>query len=481
MKKMQSIQYRIQTLLTMTILITFISTASLLGYEFWQISKQSSVELAKLYNTKWMYNFENHIRHDVLSLERISNSKVLRDWLTTPDDSTLQKDAFIYLRNQLDQFSKKNLTVVLIGSQESLFMNRTTTYEQYIASSHTFSNDGFAFLNSPKNIFLSVDRSSATLSLRIDYKVEENVGLLSTAIDYESLSNAIYKDLALPGVKTILINNKGEIIIDSDISSLSDNGDLQSLNPNKQFHKYALNESFKLEALNYFNRPEENYTIALKDSPFDYAVFTPFHAVDLHVLTYISTQKKLGLEHYLPLAFALVSLMAILYFVISKFIFKSFIEPLDALNSSLTNIKTPEEIKIVGLDRLDEIGEMARAFQKVTNRMIHYVPVGIFILDNTYSLTYANQYFLKQFGLTNREQFKEIIHSNPKSIFASPEDFDRIVSLIAEDHPFYVFEVELLSSNLRPFWAEIHLEKTFKDQIVRFEGVLLSIHHEEHM
>ena len=329
-----------------------------------------------------------------------------------------------------------------------------------------------------------MEKNENALSLRIDYLIEPHKnaqGFLSTSINFESLSNAVYKDLVAPGVKSILINQKGEIVIDSDIDSISNGNDTEAIKLDKQFQKYAPSDTFNREANNYFNQPEENFVIVLKDSPYDYAVFSPFQGIDLHVLTYISTQKKLGLNEYFPLALTLLCLIAIIYFIITKYVVKSFIAPLEALNNSLSNIKTPEEIKIAGLDRLDEIGEMARAFQKVTNRMIHYVPVGIFILDSTFSLTYANQYFLKQFGLTNREQFKEIMHANPKSIFASMEDYSRIVTLIAEDHPFYVFEVELLSSNLRPFWAEIHLEKTFKDQIVRFEGILLSIHsHEEH-
>ncbi len=488
MKKHHSLRYRFRVVMILLVISTLLITALMMANEMWKITLHVSEDYARLYTNEFVGDFEALISREIALSLKASKSNALLAWLANETNPTLKRLAFKEIEELNSIYKDQNFFIAFDSSKHIYFVDPGDQFEGTKPS-------GTLNVKEPKDVWffktieaydpylLNIDldrfinRMRVWINVRaIDPNTNRTIGILGTGLNIDALISAIFEEHEKHGAKTLVFNEFGAIQMDSDFENIYENNFGLSGDTSKTLYQYAKDTAYKEAIDTYLKAPRTTTVIPVKDSPYQFAALAPIQGTNWHVATLFSMSALYRPTNFLPLIAIAIGATFFMAFIVNLFVSRQFVHPFEKLKTSIDKQDLFQDEEIFGIDRHDEFGELAQTIQLMTERLMHSVSVGMFILSKDGRFLYVNPYFLDQFKCDSLKAFVEFSGNRPTQVLKNPDDSNWISKILLEAHDQYALELELINALGEAFWVDIRLTKiTSGTDSWQYEGILINI------
>ncbi|QHW31054.1 diguanylate cyclase [Paenibacillus rhizovicinus] len=467
---------------TIVVFVTILATSLFMWAQFGNVTRKISSEYAQFYTDKLVGDLGSYINREIGIAVSASRNSAIVDWMKNEEDGQRRAAAFQELQTVLQVLHDKNGFIALEGSKQSYYM-KDRSDGMYIEAQGVLNKANTAdawYFNTlqetpPYNMNIEYNRLLHVTRVWINVKVREdgrNLGVFGTGLTIDSILHNIFSKYQHDGAKSVIVNGQGQIVVDSDSSEAE--WDRKELN--ETLFQYSDDPLFTEQAKDYLADAGSPTVIRMDHNHYQYAAFAPILDSNWHVVTFFRKNALYAPVNFKFIVGMFLLIVLVLSIAISLIVQKIFTAPFQKLKASLQGKEAYQNHSIYGLERKDEFGVLANSIQKMTDRIVQSVPVGIFLLDPKGRLLYGNPCFLSQFDCETKEQFQQWAQQERASLFARQEDLDRVQAVVRESLEECFIEAELLSRRQQSFWAEIHLTKVPNQQAgYHYEGILINV------
>lgn len=484
-KNKAKIHYKIRTAIIIAVVVTILVTAYMMTFTINRIANRVSSQFAKMYTGEIVNEIESYLSREIALSEQLAKTDVIKSWLIEESNLRLKREVYQSVDAFNTSFTDHNLFLVSDASKQLYFLSPETHFLDFnpigtLAPSNADDFWYFDTLSKPNNYSLNIDRNRFFNDNRIWINVKVTfedrvVGMVGTGLYLDHFINDVLNKHDDGNAISYIIDQQGIIQIASDESLFKHASTVDSKNT---IYRYSSDEQFKSQVENYIWSDLNATIISLSNSTrnYDYAAFERIEYSNWHVVTFYSKDALFSNSNFISIILITALTAIILGFIINGIVNRLFVEPFNRLNDSIRRKDLYHDEMLYGLDREDEFGELSKTIEVMTDRLVRSVPVGMFILDESFKLTYANAYFLEQFKCDLKDLLQLKLHTEPESLFVSPEDYFRFRELLLSDEPVFTFEAQMIDFNNQHFWAEVHISKLTSNYVVaQYEGILINI------
>lgn len=478
----KSIFKQFKLILIVMMILAIISTSLIMTFELSKITTDLSKQYSSLYSNDLIGDIESILDREVTLAIKASTTQDIIDWMENESNAAAKFYAYNELMNFNASFEANNSFVAISDSNNIYYLNSDTTLYNFKPSFNieTSNENNFWYyeaLDTDKPYLFSInqnqsmDQTLVWINVKV-MKGDETLGVIGTGVEFDTLVENINLNHRDAGISSLIIDDQGIIQIDTEVII---NNDDNNTNETQTLKKYVPFESFQREVDNYLENPNKTTVIRLKTGSYAYAVLAPILDTNWHVVSFMKSGVFFNPNRFLFVTFLILFIIMTVGAIINFSVRKLFVKPFTQLVYSLDQNDSTYETNIYGLDRNDEFGLIANSIIHLTDRLVRSVPVGLFLLDKNGGFLFGNKYFLDQFGLENNEEFIKRYGSTLETLFTNENDYEIFMKTIRENLTLYVFETELMKSDFKHFWAELHLTKVENDNDYEYEGILLNI------
>jgi len=363
-------------LLLLTVLLLITSMAAVVVNE---LTLSASKDLAYLYSLEAVSKFTVYISRAIIHGERISKSKAVFQWFTDEENPVKKRAAIDEILNISDML---NTAGVYFGIHESLneySIERGKALESFIPFNVLTPDNPLNYwyydcINSDNEYTLNFDTDRFTNMRRfwINHKIMNGpdiAGVFSSGLPIDELAHNLFSNYDSRNVKGHIIDRNGVIQISShNDSDTADNyGVICPISSNPQFS--AIVKSFFDNTGGFFDSNTEPVLIKLKEKPFKYVSIAPITNTNWLIVIFFNSRSLFSFTKLLPLIIAMFS--AFIFFTIAENILirRIVLDPLAGLTGSIPASET-DSGSIYGLERDDEIGELAKTIYKMRDVLL---------------------------------------------------------------------------------------------------------------
>lgn len=450
-----------------------------------RITNRVSSQFARMYSSEIVNEIESYLSREIALSEQLAKTDAVKFWFSEEENLRLKREVFKSVESFNASFSDHNVYLVPDYSKniyalmpETIFL----AFEPLGVISKTIEDDTWYFetLASSNAYSLNIDRDRFFNHNRIWVNVkvfheDRVVGIVGTGLYLDRFINDILNLHDDVYAKSYIIDNHGIVQIASTETDFQNETDATIENT---IYRYSDDASFKSLVENYIWSDDSSKIIPLSNSSpsYDYAAFERIENSNWHVVTFYSKDALFSSANLFSILILTALTAIILGFIINDIVNRIFVVPFKLLNDSIQRKDVYHDELLYGLNRDDEFGELAKTIELMTDRLVRSVPVGMFILDDSFKLTYANAYFLNQFKCTLKDLLQTRLHTEPESLFVSPEDYFRFRELLLNDDPIFTYEAEMIDFENNHFWVEVHISKLKSNYAIsQYEGILINI------
>lgn len=485
-----SIRHRLRLLMLSGVIVTLLTTSLLMGVVMWNITLNVSEEYARLYTQEFVSDFQATLGREIGLSLKAANSRSLKRWMANESDSLLKENAFEEIKQVNQLLQDQNFFVAFNHSNNVYFTDSNThleTLEPSITLSTTDPQDIWYFRtlasDAPYLLNIDIDRYLQSMRVWVNVNVVDEVsgeplGIAGTGLYLDPLIKSIFTKHQKFGAKTVVINEYGDIQLDSEIENIAENSFSPSLAVDKTIFQFTDSPNFNDELKNYFNGNPSPKVFRINTGGYDFVGISPIKHTNWHVVTFFSIASLYNWSNFIPLILIAISTVLLMGLLVNVIFNRQFVIPFEKLRESIQLKDMLQDDVIFGMDRKDEFGVLAQTIQQMTERLMHSVSVGMFIIGKDYSIIYTNPYFLEQFKCSSKKAFESFLASRHYNIFKQPDDFLWVQQLFELSEDRYAIEVELINALDETFWADIRLTKIdVGDNAWHYEGILINIQH----
>jgi len=372
------------------LVVTAVSIWMFLG-----ITDDASKTQARLYSVEAVDILGSQLDREITLLHHAANSEELIEWFSDENDIEKRVNAYERMMSYAGFFQINSLYFVVHNSLNEYSIENGAPLEKFMpfnVISLFSSNDHWYFrtIDSKHDYFLNmdVDNISNTRRLWINYKVTDNgrfLGILCSALQFDLVFYELFRNYDNQSVKGYIIDNEGYIKIDSsnnepDFSRTdsnfvrADNSNFRTDNSQNILEICPTPESLSA-VIEYLNNTGSSNSslriepkiISLKEGNYRYMSLAPIPNTDWSTVTLYNSRSLFSITRLLPPVIVILSSFVIYTALSSALIKKLFINPLLKLTDSVSNADLKKN-EISGIERNDEIGDLAKTMQKTWKR-----------------------------------------------------------------------------------------------------------------
>jgi len=379
-------------ILFMGIILLAVTAVSI--WMFLGITDDASKTQARLYSVEAVDILGSQLIKEITLLHHAANSEELIEWFSDENDIEKRIKAYDRMMSYAGFFQINGLYFVIHNSLNEYSVEYGAPLEKFSPFNSIDllnSNDHWYFrtIDSRNEYFLNmdVDNVSNTRRLWINYKVADNgnfLGIICSALQFDSVFYELFRNYDSKSVNGYIIDNEGYIKIDSSkyepYFSVIDN----NLKIEGNFHRtesmrnileicptpesiaavkeYLANQGRINSALRV-----EPKIISLTEGNYRYISIAPIPNTDWSTVTLYNSQSLFSITRVLPPVIVILSSFVIYTILSSALIRKLFLKPLQKLKTSVSNADLKNN-DIYGIERVDEIGDLAKTMQKTWTR-----------------------------------------------------------------------------------------------------------------
>lgn len=489
MNRRKSMRYQFRANLIGAVIVVVVLSFLFAGLEIWRLGDVLAKSLSRLYSENMVKGIEIGLSKDIKIIGLMAESKNMKNWLKAPDDHEAKRLIQREIASYQDVLSEKKFFIVSSADNQIYFSELQNTSEWFASGELKPENyvDSW-FFNTLKdsqiyNLKVDSDRFLGTMRVWINYQVKDQgkvIGVIGTGTELSSIVEAVFEPIKNLGARTYIVDENGYIQFDSDEIDYKYQTDtptdvtkisIYTERESSQF-KNAINSYLKM------NHSDSSQVIVeqLKGQWNYYIAMAPIENTKWHVISIFSIAGLIHPYQFLPILLMVLVSLLLLGFFIDRLVQHLILKPLSKVMLSMNQKRLNEEVTLYGINRGDEIGELANGIQQMSDRLVSSVPVGLFIVDQTGQLIYANPYCMEQLGYSEIAELREVFCNHPNQIFANLSDYENIIELINNRQSIPTYELQLKTRESKLFWVEFRLTKVVKSEAVwHFEGILMNI------
>jgi diguanylate cyclase (GGDEF)-like protein len=344
------------------------------------ITSSASEDLARHYSIEAVDKFTVFASRALFLGERISNLKVVSSWFVDEENQVKKRAAYNEMVDATDLPYTASIYFVISKSLNEYSFNSEIAYEEFLPY-HVLKRDNtedywyYDCLASSTNYSLNIgiDRNTLTRRFWINQKImDENnlTGVFSSGLPFEEMAYNLFSYYDSRYVKGYIIDENINIQIDSrdfnpDVADNDDN--IDTLSQNQQF--ISVIKSFPVNDDGFYDLNIEPVLIKHDKSSFRYISVAPIANTNWLVVIFFNNKLLFSFTKLLPLIIALLS--GFLFYTIAESVLirRIVLDPLAGLTESITASEKDSK-DIFGLDRNDEIGELAKTIYNMKERLL---------------------------------------------------------------------------------------------------------------
>jgi len=370
----------INILLIGLILIVTVIVCAILIIDF---TDTASLDYVRFYTAESVEIFSSHLNRGLIMVQHISQSREIIEWFADEENEQKRASALQEMIPYADMLQISRLHFAVSSSQNEYFLERGVTVEEIkpfsvLDSSSPYNQWYFSTIGSLFDFTLRVDACKVNNDYRlwISHRVVKDgvtVGVFSSAMRIDALYYELFGHYDAKSVKGFVIDHRGIIQIDSTSPQL---GHVNGSYIREENHILTINsyEAF-VSAINRYQRnPTIFYgrtdpeVIRLPDGDYRYLSIAPIPNTNWLMITFFSSGALFDIMRVIP-TLGVVILAFIIFVVLNSILIRRLLfKPLSMLSDSVST-SDRDENDIFGVNRDDEIGELARTTQEVWNRL----------------------------------------------------------------------------------------------------------------
>ncbi|MCL2663221.1 MAG: ATP-binding protein [Oscillospiraceae bacterium] len=371
---------KVNILFIVVILIITILVSALMIISF---TDTVSADYVRFYTSESVEILSAHLSRALIVLRYLSQSEEVIQWFADEDNSDKKTAA---LHQMVPYAGMLQISRLHFGISESLNeyyfrhdeANGNFSSFSVLDSSSPYDQWYFNTVNSILEFTLHAElcKVNSDYRLWVSQNVKKNgtiVGVISTAMRIEELSNELFGNYDDDTVKGYLIDHRGLIKIDSTLPTIG-NGYINSQG-SPENHIFNINsyEAF-ISAINRYQRNpgifhgrSEPEVIRIPEDNFRYLSIAAIPNTNWLIVTFFSSEALFNIVQILP-TIGIVILAFLIFAILNSLLIRRYLfKPLTQLSQSVSTSDQYDN-EIYGLDRDDEIGELARTTKDVWNR-----------------------------------------------------------------------------------------------------------------
>ena len=359
--------------LNLLIIFLFLVSAAVLVLSS-NIYEDTSTSLAYSNSSKAAETFRSFINKDLTLVRKVSRSKAVTGWFADETNEIKKYEAFDEMMDYIDLLHSAELYFVIHESLNEYTVKSEDTFFNYspanvIDPDDPYNSWYYECIESKNDYTLNVDIDKFTGQKRlwINHKVIKNgaiAGVFCSGLNFDELYKKMFEKYNSQNMRGYIIDKEGNILIDSLTPGYSGGQSIAGFNNETRDPEFtsALNSFLKgIDGL--FTSQEEMFIIKLSGRKYKYASVMPLSDTDWSVIILINNNILSGIINFIPLFVTMV--VAFFVYVVGRNTMTNrvILSPLNSLTRSVSEGKLSDE-EIYGINRNDEIGELARALQK---------------------------------------------------------------------------------------------------------------------
>jgi len=347
----------------------------------YSIADNAAVDYARSYTMESVDVMSSHLNNEIMLARHASQSSAIIEWFADEDNPEKKEAAYQKLMLFADMLQTGILHFAVSDSlNEYSIMSGATIqdFTPYRQLDPANINDDW-FFSAIRSVFdftmtLGTRNDSDTHHLWINHKVEVDgkiLGVFSSSMEFSEVFQDLFGLYEGQSVRGFVIDYRGIIQIDSNIPEpgmLTDEEvHILSVNTDANFVS-AINNNYLRSPLIYYGRRTEPEVIRLSGGDYQYLSIAPIPNTNWLAITFFDTGALFDFYSILPPISAVV-LAFLVYVAINSLLIRSLVfKPLGELTQSVAAVGNDVN-DIYGIDRNDEIGELARTTQESWNRL----------------------------------------------------------------------------------------------------------------
>ncbi len=457
---------------------TLFMTVLLMRFGIGSVVDRLSSDLAQLYTSDLVNEIERHVIPELSTTQAIVESRATQAFLKEATQEN--KTAFLEVLSTAYSVSEADTLFVASAYDNSMYFYKDGELQRVGELAPTIEDDTWFYeslaLPEPFNLNIDVDRFLKQTNVWINYKVVDAstdlvLGIVGVGLPLKRYVEQIDAIQSKHNAKMIIVNGNGAIQLDSDFDRIVQNIFAFEVADDKSFRHYINDSDDAATVLEAFQKNQNEVFVELRSGAYDYVSAERIYTTDWYVMTFYHQEGLVSTVQFVPLLLIAVLFIIWLAVIINRLFNRMLGRPFDDLSKSLKAQKGRDVISISGANRNDEFGEVSRAIEHLSNRLVQSVPVGIFEMEPNLKLRYANTYFLSLFAVSDIAVLNEALDTQPHTVFAAKETRDWLIESVATGENAYRFEVEFVNKRRETFWGEMRLTK--KGDV--YEGLLINI------
>lgn len=471
------------------VIVVILLSFTITGIEIWRTGDILAKSLSRLYTENMVMGIEKGLSKDIEIIGLMAESDKMKQWLMNPHDTAGKQAMQKEVRSYQGIAAEKNFFLVSTLDQQIYFTELQSTDDWVASGALKTTNyvDSWYFNtvsdNNIYNLNVDLDRFLGKMRVWINYQVkmgDKVIGVIGTGTELSQVVKEVFEPIKNLGARTYIIDANGFIQLDS--NELYDNTKAISRTDVTKLSIYteSASEPFREIIKNYMSNGHSEGSLVqvepLAGQWNHYIAMASIDKTEWHVVTIFSIAGLLHPYQFLPILILVLLAILMLGFFIDRLVQHLILKPLSKVMLSMNQKSLNEEVILFGIERNDEIGQLVRGIQTMSDRLVSAVPVGLFLIDQNGQIIYANPYCLEQLGFNDVADLKDVFYNNPQRLFSNMNDYENIISLINSRQSIPTYELQLKNTDGRQFWVEFRLTKVPKsDENWHFEGILLNI------
>jgi len=417
-----------------------------------------------------------HVERDITLIQKMHFSRSIVEWLIRPEDASLIKAAYDDLSTYTQVFHDQNLFIIPSPSLEIYEMTPATSYDTFkpkLTLAQVTEDSWLSYLSQSTDsvsVFIGKSLIHNQKELWIGSPVRYNdqvIGYIGTSLSIASLVVDEIFDPTDSHISNLVIDAQGRVQMNPS-SATNELGNIKSILdwiPN--LTEAELNE--KLSSNN------ASFTLSITDGLFDFVALSHIEKTPYYVATFYEKGTFFSADYLQGIILATLLVTALFILFIGHYVKRYFVTPFTRLLESIERKNVYYEEPLYGLGNSDEFGILAENIERMSERIVNNIPVGVFVLDDYESLAYANRYFLDQFKAASLSEARNRLGNATESFFVIPEDFHKLLARLKRGESPVIIETQMIDFEGNLFWCELHFHLMKFGEQLTIEGLLVNV------
>jgi len=439
-------------------IITVLIIMLMVGANFvLNLTDSVSDDYVRFYATDTAGLLGSHLGIEISLIEHLSKSEAIIEWFYDEDNDEKKAAAFEEMMRFSGMLQIDGIYFAINNSLNEFSINSNTPFDEFspfdrIDPDILYDQWYFAALESefPFTLNLDVDKVTDSRRLWINHKVMDNgkaIGILCSALQFDEIFYELFSGYTAGSVIGYIVDQYGNV----QISSYRPDAELLQVDFEEDIEEPHITEintnSVFINAITRFIENPQVYTtrvdpevIRLHTGGYQFSSIVPIQNTNWLTVTFYSTSALFGFSSiFFPLLIIIIAFL--LYVISSSLLIKHMIfDPIGLLTQSISTDQDDNQ-KVFGIDRDDEIGELAREAQDKWSRL----------KENTDTLLVSMQAQERQSEILNAVNImaSSLLSASNDTVFKAslPEGLGLMAACMGVDR-IYIWQNELISNSL---------------------------------